>query len=78
MSPKINDGDLVIAKKTNAVQSGAIVVCVNDEEALIKKVHKDKRTCILISLNPKHSPFSAAQDFRVVGEVKGIISYVST
>lgn len=77
MSPKINDGDLVIARKTNQAESGAIVVCINDGEALIKKIQKDKRTCILISLNPEYAPFSAAKDFRLVGEVRGIISYVS-
>lgn len=75
MYPKINDGDLVIVKKTNVADNGSIVVCVNDGEALIKKIQKDKKGKILVSLNPQYAPFSAARDFRVIGTVAGFISY---
>ncbi|PIS00762.1 MAG: peptidase S24 [Chlamydiae bacterium CG10_big_fil_rev_8_21_14_0_10_35_9] len=74
MSPRILDGDLIIARQTNNVENNAIVVCINNEETLIKKIKKDGNSIILISLNPAHSPFLAANDFRIVGEVKGIIS----
>lgn len=75
MQPKINNGDLVIAKKTNQCTSGDVVVCVNNGEALIKKVQKEKDHVLLISINQKIAPFTAASDFRVEGLVKGIISY---
>ena len=75
MQPKINNGDLVIAKKTNQCTSGDVVVCVNNGEALIKKVQKEKDHVLLISINQKIAPFTAANDFRVEGLVKGIISY---
>lgn len=75
MSPKISNGDLVIVKKTNDADSGSIIVCVNEEEALIKKIKKEKDKIILISINSSYDPFIAAEDFRIEGEVKGILTY---
>jgi len=75
MSPKINDGDLVIAKKTNHYDNGDVVVCVNNGEALIKKIRKEKKHIWLFSINDKFEPFLATEDFRVEGIVKGMISY---
>lgn len=78
MAPKINEGDLVIVKRNHNPESGSIVACVNDGEALIKKImiekDKNKKRYILISLNPKYPPFLAKDDFRIEGEVRGIIS----
>ena len=37
MEPKINSGDIVIAKKQNYAEPGDIVVCVYDEKAIIKQ-----------------------------------------
>lgn len=75
MSPKINNGDLVIAKKTNTAENGNIVVCVNDGDVLIKKIQKDNNNIILISLNSEYKPFIANNNFKVEGIVKGILSY---
>jgi repressor LexA len=74
MTPKINEGDLVIAKKALDANSGDIVVCVNDGESLIKKLQKGKQI-ILISLNSKYDPFVASEDFRIEGIVRGVYSY---
>lgn len=78
MAPKINEGDFIIAKDNRNPENGSIVVCVNDGEALIKKIKiekdKNKKRYILISLNPKYPPFLAKDDFRIEGEVRGIIS----
>ena len=74
MSPKINDNDLVIAKRSKTADNGDIVVCVNNGEALIKKLKKGKET-ILISLNPVFEPFLASRDFRIEGIVKSVLSY---
>jgi len=74
MTPKINEGDIVIGRRIDDVDSGRVAICVNNGEALIKKVQKEKQGNILVSLNPKYPPFSAADDFRVVGEVRGIFS----
>lgn len=75
MEPKIHEGDLVIARRSDDVDDGRVAVCVNRGEAIIKKVHREENARILISLNSKkHPPFLAAKDFRVVGEVRGVIS----
>lgn len=75
MLPKINDGDLVIAKRSKRALNGTVVVCINNGEALIKKFQKENGNTILISLNPNHPPFLASEDFRIEGEVRGIISH---
>lgn len=74
MLPKINDGDLVIGRRTHSAENGSIVACVNNGEALIKKIQKEKGRIILISLNPAHNPFLASSDFRIAGEIRGVIS----
>lgn len=81
MTPKINPGDLVIAKKTTNIEGGELVVCVNNDEVLIKKVQKipiakDKVAYNLISLNPEYPPFTASNDFRVEGIVRGVLTYL--
>ena len=75
MSPRINENDLIIARKTNHAENGDIIICINDSEAIIKKIQKEKQENILISLNPNYPPFLASKDFRIIGEVKSIISY---
>lgn len=74
MLPKIHPGDFVIAKKTVKADDGEVVVCVNNEEALIKKIKIEKGGIILVSLNSEFQPFLAASDFRIEGVVKGIIT----
>lgn len=75
MLPKIQDKDYVIARKAKHPTSGGMYVCVNDGRAQIKKVRIDGKKYILESLNrDKHPPFLAAGDFRVEGEVRGVVS----
>lgn len=74
MAPKINDGDLVVVRKTNNAENGDIVVCTNNEEALIKRIKKG-REIILISLNQEYEPFVASSDFRMEGVVRSVYSY---
>jgi repressor LexA len=75
MTPEINDKDLVIAKKTRQANSGNLVVCVNQGEALIKKFIKTDAEIILESLNKNYAPFLAGEDFRIEGIVKSVLSY---
>jgi len=74
MEPKIQDGDLIIARKVSQAENGKVYVCVNDGQALIKKYQADGKTKFLQSFNPKFEPFVVARDFRVEGEVKAVIS----
>lgn len=75
MLPRINEGDLVIARRASEPRDGRVYVCVNDEECLIKLVRIVGGKIFLESLNAAEYPiFAAAGDFRVEGEVKQIIS----
>ena len=75
MSPKIKEGDIVIARKDTRVESGTVAVCINQGEAIVKKVEIGKDNLFLVSYNPEYQPILAAEDFRVVGEVKGVFSH---
>lgn len=74
MEPKIHEGDFVIVRKVSDVESGGIVVCVNDGEAVIKRIQRENGDIILISENQNYSPFLAGKDFRIEGQVKGVIT----
>jgi repressor LexA len=74
MEPKIHQGDLVIARRTNEFVDGKVYVCVNAGECLIKQVTADAGKMILVSFNRQFQPIIAAEDFRVEGEVSSIIS----
>ena len=44
MAPRINEGDFVIGRRAHDARNGALVICVNNNEALIKKIHKDSKS----------------------------------
>jgi len=73
MKPRINEGDFVISRKSKDIENGRIAVCINNGKAIIKKIKKEDGKVILISENDKYSPFLASEDFRIEGEVRGII-----
>lgn len=76
MEPKIKQGDYVIAQRTNTALNGDIVVCVNQEVAIIKTYFKNDIQVILHSANAiQHKPFIASDDFRIEGVVRNIIKY---
>lgn len=74
MLPKISSGDLVIVEKSSKAENGVIALCVNDGQALIKKIKLQNKKVILVSLNTEFEPFLAAEDFRVEGIIRGAIS----
>lgn len=79
MEPRIFEGDLVIIKQRNDAKEGDIVLCVNDEKTMIKRIHYDKNDgenrVLLLSLNNKYVPILAETDLSIVGIVKGVLSY---
>lgn len=75
MEPKIKAGDLVIAQRKKIAESGDLVVCVNDEMAIIKRIVLQNKKVILQSLNEKYDPTIASNDFRVEGIVRNVIQY---
>ena len=78
MYPKIEDGDVVVVRKQDSVDSGSIaVVIVDGDQGFVKKVVYDRDTIELISINPEYEPkvFKGSEVLRVrvVGAVKKII-----
>jgi len=57
MSPKIDDGDLVLVHRQTSVDSGTIgVFSVDGEDGFVKKVEYDVENIDLISFNPYYPP----------------------
>jgi repressor LexA len=78
MYRKIEDGDIIVVRKQDSVDSGSIaVVLVDGEEGFVKKVIYDNETIELVSINPEYAPkiFKGAEVLRVrvVGIVKQVI-----
>ena len=66
MEPRIMDGDLIIVKLQNDVESGdTAIVIVNGDEATCKKIKKRPEGVLLISNNPDYEPmFYSNKDIR--------------
>jgi repressor LexA len=72
MEPRIKEGDLVIAKKTQVPNNGDSVVCVYKKDA----IYQMDDHIILQSENNNYSPIVAGKDeVSVEGVVKGSIQY---
>ena len=81
MYPKIEDGDIIIVRKQESVDSGDIaVVLLDGDEGLVKVVEYGKTWVELISLNEDYPVrrFEGAEveRLRVVGKVKQIIKMI--
>ncbi len=78
MTPRIQDGDIVIAQKSSFAQTGDIVVCSLESEAMIKKIQIKAEHFVLQSLNTKYQPIKIAShqsdSFKLDGIVRGVIS----
>lgn len=76
MEPQISSGDLIIAQKMcKTVESGEIVVCMNDGELLVKKLFMQDNIAVLHSINTEYSPFLANESFTIEGVVRNVIKY---
>jgi len=75
MSPAIENGDMVLADKTNLAQNGDLVVVIHNGTAKIKKFFKKAKSVILQSVNPAYPPLSAYidSDLEIAGVVTGIV-----
>ncbi len=78
MYPKIEDGDIVVVRKQDYVDSGSIAVVIKDnEDGLVKKIEFGKDYLELISINPMYPPQRFEREemnrIRVVGLVKKIV-----
>lgn len=59
MYPKIEDGDIIVVRRQESVDSGSIaVVLVDEEQGYVKKVIYDRETIELHSINPEYAHFN--------------------
>lgn len=78
MTPIIQSGDVIIARKQTIPEHGDIIVCIHNGKAMIKIFSKNENEVSLKSKNYlKYDPIkiTEADDFRVEGVVKNIIQY---
>lgn len=78
MYPKIEDGDTIVVRKQDSVESHSIaVVMLSNEEAVVKKIVYGEDWIELRSINPEYKTrrFEGEDDrqLRVVGLVKQVI-----
>lgn len=78
MLPRIEAGDTIIAKKQSRPEHNDIIVCVYDEQPMIKQYFKQKSAVCLLSLNgdkKKYPDILVTQKelFKVEGVVKNIL-----
>lgn len=76
MEPRMCDGDVVIVKRQEEVNSGDVaIVLVNGDEATVKRVKIDDNGIMMIPFNPKYTPwFYTAEEceslpVRILGKV---------
>ena len=73
MSPKIDDGDRILVKRLDSVDSGSVAVVMIGDEAFVKKIKYGTNWVELHSFNPyypvRRFEGSDVNEVRVVGQV---------
>lgn len=75
MEPTIHEGDLVLARKQDDIESGQMAVLVHNGMPKIKRILKFNNQYFLDSVNSKHEMKEVVTDdeFRICGRVKGVL-----
>ncbi len=68
----IQDGDYTIVRSQDSADEGDIVVALLEDEATVKRFHRDGRRVILKAENPAYRD-REAPDARIVGKVVGLV-----
>ncbi|MDC3412564.1 LexA family protein [Terrihalobacillus insolitus] len=75
---KIHEGDILLIRRQEEVESGEIAAVVINDESLLKRVYKKNGTYMLISENPNYAPieFDPKRDtnIRIIGKLKKSIT----
>lgn len=76
MSPKIENGDMILVRRQDSVENGNVAVVMIDDEAVVKKVKYGRGWVELHSFNPyypvRRFEKQEAQKIKVVGLVKEV------
>ncbi len=69
----INDGDIVILKRTEDVHSGDTIIAILDDGSItLKKLKILKNSYLLIPENPEYKPIKT-KELKIVGKVIGVL-----
>jgi repressor LexA len=71
----ILDGDLVLVRPRQEANNGDIVVALIDDEATVKRFHREGSRVELIAENPAYAPI-VPDRLSIVGDVKAVIRVV--
>jgi repressor LexA len=73
----ILDGDVVIVRRQDSADEGDIVAALlpgpAEEEATVKRFHRDRGRVMLVPENPALSPFELPEGGEVLGKVVGLL-----
>ena len=72
----IMDSDLVIVQPPDVARNGQIVAAMIDNEATVKRFHRQGKVVTLHSENPKYPPITVnpgEREFKIVGRVVGVL-----
>ncbi len=70
----ILDGDVVVVKRTDAVENGDIVVALIEDEATVKRIYAEPYHIRLQPENPEYEPI-IVKECRVLGKVVSLLRY---
>lgn len=78
MYPRLLDGDKILCKRTNSVDSGSLAVILYDgEDATVKRIHYGEGWLELIPFNPEYAPKriegADLEQCRILGKVIKLI-----
>lgn len=80
MYPKIEEGDRIVVRRQDSVDSGRIAVVMIGEDAVVKRVEIERNKLTLISINPEYPPRviegKDLEDVRIVGLVQEVMKKV--
>jgi repressor LexA len=68
----ILDGDLVLVRPKQEASNGEIVVALVEDEATVKRFHRENGRIELIAENPNYAPI-VPDSLRIVGDVRAVI-----
>ncbi|NNU96211.1 transcriptional repressor LexA [Anoxybacillus sp. EFIL] len=77
INARIMDGDLLLIRRQEDVDSGEIAAVLIDDEIVLKRVYKTNGTIILQSENPKYQPIvlqkTDMKNVQVIGKLKKVV-----
>jgi len=75
MAPFILEGDLVLVRSQTSADNGDVVVALLEDEATVKRFHRENRHILLKPENPRWETLrvkEGASECRIIGKVVGV------